>query len=415
VSLPDRPSSVDQTSHRVRWPRFLQLGILLVAIGFSLNAFDVVAPGVEPSPQSNEMFRRSLDLETALTPGVWPAGYPVTLWGARQLGVEPQELHKGLVGLTIVLLAALASVAGFSTWVVPALGYALLLAVPFNLALFTSEAMLVPCSLVALLALYSYARRPRTLTLCVLGLLLAYAANLRYFALVWLFPIAVFHVSLALADNHLKRLGRVVLLLCIALPAILATFATNIARTGYATGMDRLDWSSRRVMPVVEHWREQTDLASSVFLMLKTWLIDWFSTSDYASHGALDSPLSQTVGIAGLFVLALLFAGLSFGLKQAHSAARPSWDEICLRLARPSIALLVHEFLVVFLLTTVLLWTIGNNDPIHSRFVFPAYPLMIFAIYAAYERTQKRTATIIIWSSCAAGFLLIQISKLTLA
>jgi len=39
--------------------------------------------------------------------------------------------------------------------------------------------------------------------------------------------------------------------------------------------------------------------------------------------------------------------------------------------------LLSIEFLLVYVVITVLVWTIGNNDPIYTRFLYPSYVYMI--------------------------------------
>jgi len=38
----------------------------------------------------------------------------------------------------------------------------------------------------------------------------------------------------------------------------------------------------------------------------------------------------------------------------------------------------------VYVVITVLVWTIGNNDPIYTRFLYPSYVYMIIGMFFGY-------------------------------
>jgi hypothetical protein len=142
-------------------------------------------------------------------------------------------------------------------------------------------------------------------------------------------------------------------------------------QTGYWTGTDR---SSERQLPeAVRHWADLTGFGANVRLTAKTVLVDAFSPTEYAAHSVVTAPYRPSpwewTGAALLVACVALAAAAVWG--------RP---------VRPrSATVLTAVFLAAYVAATVAVWTFGNNDPIYTRFLYPAYPLAWILSFAAYR------------------------------
>jgi hypothetical protein len=76
--------------------------------------------------------------------------------------------------------------------------------------------------------------------------------------------------------------------------------------------------------------------------------------------------------------------------------------------------LTVAEVAASYLALTILLWTVGNNDPIHTRFLFPVYPLLWVLAFHAYDAVRGWSATRwerLPWQVLYAGFFAVQLGR----
>ena len=72
------------------------------------------------------------------------------------------------------------------------------------------------------------------------------------------------------------------------------------------------------------------------------------------------------------------------------------------------------EVAAAYFALTLAVWTVGNNDPIHTRFLFPAYPLLVVLAFHAYDAMKERAATWwerVPWQVLYAGFFAVQLAR----
>ena len=149
-------------------------------------------------------------------------------------------------------------------------------------------------------------------------------------------------------------------------------------QTGFWTGTDR--GAPRHLPEAVQHWAELTGFGANLLLTARTLLVDFFSPSLYAAHSVVTHPYAPSwVEWAGLGLVAACLA-----------AGGPAWWR--LRRAPRGGAFLVAEFLAAYLAVTIVVWTSGNNDPIYTRFLYPAYPLVFILAIQGYRALREEAA-----------------------
>jgi len=113
--------------------------------------------------------------------------------------------------------------------------------------------------------------------------------------------------------------------------------------------------------------------------------VDLFSTR---RHGALAFVTTeyQALPLEWLLLgLAVLCAGV--GLYAFLRRAKAPAPEPARGITPTGVALLLF---VVHNVMLLVLWTLGNNDPLHSRYLWPSYPLLLLLAVAAYARVRSR-------------------------
>ena len=355
---------------------------LAITVGLTLLVVDALASqGGDLSPQSqvNLAFalEPSYDEALAALGHRWPPLYPSLLWAGSRVGMPPDTTNL------LLFLGTLAALVPAARWAAPALHPAFpvaLYAVCFfnywNLHQLVSEALLVPLALGVLL-LAERCRRDdpagagSARNLAALTALAATACLTRYFAIFWLLPVAVWAAAGPPGSRRLLRAGSV---LAIAAAPVGLWMAHARSITGHLTGVDRFAPRSFEAL---------TTFTVNLELAVRTLAIDWFGTRGPASHAALRGSWEPSMldagllGLAGVVVVACSIAG--FRAARAETASPPP----------PRAAgLLLVCFSVGHVGWVLLLWTIGNNDPIYSRFLYPSYVFFLLAGFHAYSNVK---------------------------
>jgi hypothetical protein len=352
----------------------------------ALTLWAVAAGDAEPLPQAlhNQGIARSATLSAAIgvAQRVWPPLYPLFLWLVHHTGL-PLHAANGLLfvaSLAVFAVAARQVAPRSAPWVVAL--YALGSFHVANLPQLVSEALLTPLALLFLLALGAYRADPVARRLVPLALACALACLTRYFALFWLLPIGL----LEIVRRRRERGGCLIQasgFLAAAVAPVGLWMLDAYLRTGHPTGMDR--FASRA-------FDAQTTLAGNLDLLMRTLAFDLFLPWRGTSHAALmrQTPLSVIeLTIATAILIALACLVLARSKRQAASRA-PSGD------ALRAIVWLADSYLVAL----IVLWTVGNNDPIHSRFVYPVYPFLYLGFAALVERSREPSTPI--WARVSA-------------
>ena len=333
------------------------------------------------SIQSRAMLKRSNDWEGVFGAGFYPPGYPLTLRLARIGGFPLEYVNFGLFICALAGLWAVCRLLGGEWLALPVVVF--YTACGFNywvLALFTSEALVLPLSLAILLALHRYTRIPRNGSLALLSLACAAIFLARFHALAWIFPIVGAHVLLAKHATHGRRWTHLLVFALLSLLPIGLYMAHNMSETGYLTGMERFSADARA--PGL--WERETGFFDNIRLMLKTCFIDFASPSHFAersvnSHRYRPSLVEWLLLIA--FAAYVGVVAISFLQSHGRAGAIGKLREKVAMYGTPTMALLVVEFYGAFIIVTIALWTVGNNDPIYTRFMYPSYVFFILLVF----------------------------------
>ncbi|MBW2232607.1 MAG: glycosyltransferase family 39 protein [Deltaproteobacteria bacterium] len=351
----------------------------LLACVLCLLALSLQDDPLSPQSLANQYFAATPRYTTALSElnRVWPPLYPSTLWGLTAVGVPLGQVNALLLLTTLSLLFF----AGrrVAPGVDPAWGVALYAACAFNafnLHQLVSEALLIPLALGTLVLTCRCASTAGVRDHVLLSALLAACCLTRYFALVWLVPV----VGLALLATR-PRAHRVWRAAAVTVGAMLPLGAWMLhARisTGYLTGMERF---SPRI------FSEKTTLLENLSFGGRTLFLDGFTPGANASHASVGVDWSlDPIGIAvaaGAVALALWCTRVAVAARAAGRAASTNDSAGVAWVLLPGLSL---GYLAVLL--TV--WTLGNNDPLYGRFLFPCYVFFMLAgmhLYAGVKRT----------------------------
>ncbi len=286
--------------------------------------------------------------------------YPAVLWGAKRLGVAPEIFNVGVQALVVGLVAAvILARQGAIAATLAALLLVVLYPAARNVFQITADALF---GLVAFAAFLVVDRREASLArAAAAGLFAGVAALTRYFGLFW--PTLPILAALALAHGtRAQRLSRVAMGGGVAL-ALTAPWLLHVRNlTGHISGMSRQEGGQTGKF---EHWNEHRDFATNVAFSAKSVLVDWLSPTRIANHRAMIdervSPIEWILIAAALLLLGWGALAARRNLRQASEAPRPLHD----------------LFVATFFLSLIGVWSFSNNDPIYSRFVFPAYPFLV--------------------------------------
>jgi hypothetical protein len=334
---------------------------------------------VELSVQSQMNLRfapRAWDAALEKYPRLRPPLYPMLLWVADRAGVPLDRVNEALLlallgGLAVTFRRALPEV----PLAVALLAFAVAHPHYVNLRQYTAEAVFVVALPALVLFLCRYLTSGSWRDLAGAAVSLSVLCLSRYFALSYAFPLVMANVLALAPVPRARRIAHAAAVVVVAgLPVGIWMYFTYL-QTGFWTGTDR---SAPRQLPeAVQHWAGLTSLPANLRLTGKTLLVDFFSPSAYAAHSVVTRPHSPAP--AEWLALGLLAACLVAGAPAWRR--RPAWSP-------RSPTFLVAEFLAAYILVTIVVWTFGNNDPIYTRFLYPAYPLLGILAFAGYRAVK---------------------------
>ena len=323
--------------------------------------------------QLNERFaERPLSGAFEKYPRLRPPLYPLVLWGARRMGIDPATAQALVLDATLVALALYGRKFFRGTAIACALvlGYAVAHWSHVNVYQHTAEGLFALALLAFTVALWRYAASGRGAAWAGAGA--SVLCLLRYSGVYLAIPLAALH---ALLRSGTRRVRDLTIVLALSVPPIGGWMWITHEQTGFWTGTDR---ARERALPeAVRHWSELSGFFDHLWLTAKTLWIDFLSPDVYAAANVVTLPYVPSPVEWGLALL----AGLALATLVADGRAS-RWQ------LEGSPARTVAEVAGAFLVTTIVVWTFGNNDPIHTRFLFPVYPLLCVLAFHAYERVR---------------------------
>ncbi len=354
--------------------------------------------------QLNERFaERPLEAAFEKYPRLRPPLYPMALWAARRVGLDAPAFQ------VLVFDAMLAGLAlygrRFLRGVHPGflvLGFAVAHFNHANLYQRTAETLFAPLLLAFAVVLWRYHVSGRGAGW--LGTLASALCLTRHFGLYLAVPLAAAHVVARRATEPRRRLIHVPLVLVLALAPIGYWMWITHEQTGEWTGADRT--RPRDLPESVDHWKDLTGVDDHVRLTAKTLLVDFFSPRVYAALAVVTLPYRPSA-----VEWALVAIGLAAGVSAFRAGRRSGWRSDA---SPASPARMVAEVAAAYLGLTIVLWTVGNNDPIHTRFLFPVYPLLWVLLFHAYDAVKGWSAAWwerLPWQLMYVGVVAVQVTR----
>jgi arylsulfatase A-like enzyme/peptidoglycan/LPS O-acetylase OafA/YrhL len=356
----------------------------LVSMGLDLE------PEIYPGEaRNNREFALAGSVMTALEPvrADKPFLYPLTLQAAHGLGAELESINRIAYWALLACMAAIATpLIGPAATLALLILTALLAPLHFVYGHLRAEALFTALAMGSLLATLHYGRRPTRARLGVLAITLGLACATRYMGLFWLVPTAALNVLLIHRVEPRRGLWRGLAVSGGALLILSPYLLSGYLRTGLPMGMPRF---------------EQRPILQRLFGYEYGWLgnlefngprILHHAIADFGSLGGAYSvdvfPGSWVESGLGFIVLISLlvvfFLWSRFGVILIDRLRRGP------PIAREDAAYFLSiEYFVGFMSTTAVIWTIGNNDPIYSRFLIPAYPFLLLAAFLTAARLPR--------------------------
>jgi hypothetical protein len=352
--------------------------------------------------QLNERFaERPLDTAFEKYPRLRPPLYPMALWLARRAGLSAATFQVLVLDAMLVGLAFYGR--RFLRAVHPAylvLGFAVAHFNHVNLYQRTAETLFAPLLLLFAVLLWRYRATARGVVW--VGAVASLLCLARHFGLYLAVPLAAAHVAIGPATPPRRRLLHLAAVLVLALAPIGYWMWITHEQTGLWTGADRTQ--PRDLPESVAHWKDLTGVHDHLRLAATTLLVDSFSPRVYAALAVVTLPYRPSA-----VEWALVALGLAAATTAWRARRRSRGDPTPASPART-----VAEVAAAYLGLTILIWTVGNNDPIHTRFLFPVYPLLWVLLFHAYDAVKGWSAAWwerLPWQLLYAGFVAVQVAR----
>ena len=241
----------------------------------------------------------------------------------------------------------------------------------------------IALSLVAAVVLLRRARDGGRRGPWLVGVACGLAGLARSMAFFTLLPVMVVGIWLTPPADRRRRWKDAAVTLALGAGPALAWAARNMALTGYPTGMSR---SEPR-----EVWGEVHTLFENAGLLVRTLVLDGFSWAGLGVRLWNGERPGVAVAVAGAAVSAALLLAATAAVRGRVGPGQAA-ERRAVRLC-----LCFSGFYVAVLLA---LWTLGNNDPINTRYVAPVYPFLLALACRVLSRTGELPAR---WPAAAAA------------
>ena len=393
---PPRVPEPGSTSARV-----CALGVLGAALGLALWLWDanllVPQAGMQSILAANSLVEgRGLEISAGTPFSKYPPIYPVLLALGRAAGlaVVPTVYLVNVATLAVTLLALHALARALRVrhaWLVPVI-YAALGSTHYLLRASRGDAIAIGAFLVAALALVNYAQAGRRGSLLLAAAACAVGALARYMGLFTLLPLGA-----AATWWFGRRLGlraaagarpvsawkdALVFALVSFIPPGLWLLRNQLVK-GHAFGIPKVMGTRAGA--------EGTDFASNVFGLGQTAWLDLFA---FDALGVIrvvygDTPVPHPGWAETGSVVALVcVVGLIVLRRTGRAPEDGGHDEESVR-ARERVAdtrLVLTVFVALYSAALIAIWTVGQNDPIHTRYVAPLYGPMLLLVASLASR-----------------------------
>jgi hypothetical protein len=378
----------------------------LVALGVATFVFSVSRTTPEPlSPQSqiNLGFSAKASLQAVLAeyPTFWAPLYPGVLWVARQGGVSEADCDRALFCVALLLLWATvhSHLQGIRPFY-PLLLFTMAHFNYYNIHQHTSENLAVPLSLLLCWLLLRVRTRAGWWSVMAIALTTSALCLTRHFSLFWPFPVAVMCLATLGAVPMRRRAVYTGVVVLISLLPVGLWMLHSYIKTGFLTGMDR---------QAVRFGHAFTDLYGNQLFFRRTLVIDFFSPTEAATHEAVTFRGAATMTEATLlFVLGMAIMTSIVILARRRTTVQFTASP---PQALPWLFALVSTYPVVL----ITVWTIGNNDPLYTRYLYPWYPFLVLLAFDVYRRTRDSSSSVAIrlpWWLLYVGVLGVQCQRL---
>lgn len=235
------------------------------------------------------------------------------------------------------------------------------------------DPIVVALSLIAIVAMIAYVRRPAIAPLLGAACCCAAAAATRYMALLTLVPLFVLALALARGVSLRRRLADLALYGFVAVTPVALWMIRNQQVTGFLSGRSRTD--SRDFMA---HY----GLFGNLYGMLKTIVVDAFGIGAigirWVVYGKEPLPHPPLVAAFAIVTIATLVA-LAWAARA--DLLRYAAEHLGSRTECGSALLLTKSYVSLYVVVLIAVWTLSNNDPIETRYLAPIYPFTFLSVF----------------------------------
>lgn len=371
--------------------RAMTAALLLVVVFYF---YDRQSGRLGPQSKANLAAADAESLASALEgyPAAWPPVYPTFLWTFNRLGLPVRYFN--LLCFYLLLILIWVFVRDRRTGFGPGSAVILLVFLHTNYVNSfqqVSETLFVLLAFIVLIVLDRYRQDPSMLLVLLTAVLTSIASLTRFFGIFWIAPIVVVQIAMASGvGSRSERAKHLVSYLTVSAMGIIPWLLLLKSRTGYFFGMER--FAPRQFAEQNAHWQGATDFTTNIVFVCKTILIDLFSPTRRARHSVVEGRLLPAEYVVFLLVAILLVWIAWMVGRELFKSERPACDSV--KRAITSHRALPLYFATGYLIALIVLWTVGNNDPIYSRFVFPCYVFSILSVFALFSWVEKGAAAL---------------------
>jgi hypothetical protein len=328
--------------------------------------------------------------ETSLISGInqyykaWPPAFPAALYFLNMIKISPHVVNLLIYVLNLAWFYYYLKKFDMSA----AVKYLILFSYSigafhfYNLAIqVVSEGLFILTAQLIFTLILNYSGKNNYQTVIGLAVLTAFSILIKYFGLLWILPMVSICIFI-FSQNTVVGLRNIAVYGIVAILPTIPWFIWIYKETGHFTGWDR---SSERL---ISHL---TDFNHNLFFSLKTCYVDFFSR-DWASHsiitGRYDLRTWDFIVLVLLSVTVISICKIIIDRIKERAFIKP-WSIRDFIRDEPLLFLLLM-FVCSYFVFILTLWTIGNNDPIYTRFLYPSYPFIVLTIVKLYDLFMKK-------------------------